>query len=424
MRNSQSLTLELSEKRSELADVTSKLNKAASDGTDPSQEDIGKADSLTREIRSCEVRFRAAALAEEQEDREARFDGGIDPETRELRGLETRSRIGTYFTAAAEGRAVEGAERELNEHMKIPLNKFPLRMLAPPATETRAETDIDTATNMGSWLDRLFAGTAAQRLGITMRAVPAGIAAYPVTTTGTTPTQRGRSQAVGDAAWVIGVTTMEPSRHGARAVFNIEDAARVPMLEEALQRDLRMALVESMDKAMLVGNSDSDENAIADIVGLQTAADVVEQTVTQALKVTLAGALGVFGDFVDGKHAASVEDLGIVLSVGAHQLWFKQPANTGAATTATIAQAMRDSGVNWMARAGIDGATGNGKFGGFVGRQRGIDGAGVAAVWESGELIRDPYTNAATGQVAMTLTALWNFKLPRATNFGRIKFVT
>ena len=36
--------------------------------------------------------------------------------------------------------------------------------------------------------------------------------------------------------------------------------------------------------------------------------------------------------------------------------------------------------------------TTNGKFGAFIGRGRGLQGAGTAAVWNSGILIRDPYS--------------------------------
>ena len=43
------------------------------------------------------------------------------------------------------------------------------------------------------------------------------------------------------------------------------------------------------------------------------------------------------------------------------------------------------------ARRNRDGNTDDGDFGAFVGRGRGIEGAAVAAVWEAGELIRDPY---------------------------------
>ena len=85
---------------------------------------------------------------------------------------------------------------------------------------------------------------------------------------------------------------------------------------------------------------------------------------------------------------------------------------------------MNGNGLMFRSRANIDEATANGDFGAFIGRKRGIDGAGVAGVWEAGELIRDPYSGAAKGEVALTLCFLWDFGLPRASNFMRLKFVT
>ena len=79
--------------------------------------------------------------------------------------------------------------------------------------------------------------------------------------------------------------------------------------------------------------------------------------------------------------------------------------------------------MSWEAREGLAANTNAGSFGGYVGLGRGIQGAGVAAVWSAGELIRDPYSGAATGEVALTLSYLWNFGLVRASNFARIKFV-
>ena len=43
----------------------------------------------------------------------------------------------------------------------------------------------------------------------------------------------------------------------------------------------------------------------------------------------------------------------------------------------------------------------------------------VAGIWDAGELIRDPYTGAAKGEVALTLCYLWDFGIPRAANFMR-----
>ena len=82
------------------------------------------------------------------------------------------------------------------------------------------------------------------------------------------------------------------------------------------------------------------------------------------------------------------------------------------------------SGMSWTTRGGIETATSNGDFGGYVGLGRGIEGAGIAAVWEQAQLIRDPYTGATKGEVQLTLNYLWQLAFPRSANFKRLKYIT
>ena len=292
----------------------------------------------------------------------------MDPETAELVELESRASMSGYVAAACDGRGVDGTHKELNDHLGISGNKFPLRLLAPPY-EQRAETAADIALTPRRWLDRLFAQTAAETLGITFESVPSGMTSYPVTTAGAAPVQRGKTQQIADAPWTVGVETMHPTRHGARAVFNVEDAARVPGLEDALQRDLRMALVESMDTAIIKGDGSADDNT-EDITGLQTATGVAETTITQTLKVKIANVLGFFAGLVDGKNATSFADLGVVASVGSNTLWWSTLAASGNNADRLMADSMMSSGINWMARAGIATATLNGDFGAYIGLRR------------------------------------------------------
>ena len=42
---------------------------------------------------------------------------------------------------------------------------------------------------------------------------------------------------------------MKPKRGSVRAIFSVEDDARMPGLEDALVRDLRGALMDGIDKA-------------------------------------------------------------------------------------------------------------------------------------------------------------------------------
>ena len=256
-----------------------------------------------------------------------------------------------------------------------------------------------------------------------MESVPAGLASFPVTTAGAAAAQRQRvTDAAADAAWTIGVTEMKPKRNAVRLLFSIEDAAHIPGLESALVRDLKMALTEGIDRAIFLGDAGASGND-ADIVGLQTAA-ITETEIKQADKVKGPEVLSAFTNQIDGIHANGLGDLKIVTSVGAWRLWENTIINlTTATNNQTLAAFLRTAGLNWMSRGEIDTNTANGDFGAFIGRGRGLEGAGVSAIWEAGELIRDPYSGAAKGEIALTLCYLWDFALPRTDNFSRIKFV-
>ena len=400
--------------------------------------ELAIADSLTDETRAemdeletgtadLERQLRAAQAAVDLEEAEQRtaapsHDDGGDAEDREIRELRSKVKMSGYVSAAIEQRAADGVEGEYNAARSIAGNRFPLELLAPPL-EQRAVTDTDTTTTPRRWLDRLFAGTAAEHIGVTMESVPAGTASFPVTTAGASAAQRQRStDAAADAAWTIGVSEMKPKRNAVRLLFSIEDAARIPGLESALVRDLRMALMEGVDRAIFLGDAGAS-GADADIIGLQTAV-INETTIKQSDKIKGPETLSAFTGQVDGIHANGLADLRVVTSVGAWRLWENTIINlTTATNNQTLGAFLRTAGLSWMSRGEIDTDTANGDFGAFIGLGRGLEGAGVAAVWEAGELIRDPYSGAAKGEIALTLCYLWDFALPRTDNFSRIKFV-
>ena len=371
---------------------------------------------LERQLRAARQVAEAEGTAEVRETTETGED-------RELRELRSKVQLSGYVSAAIEQRSADGAEAEYNQARGIAGNRFPLEMLSPPEqrAEVREVTGVDTATMPRTWLDRLFSGTAAEAVGVSFQNVPPGQTSHPVTTMGATAGQRGKSEVADDAAWTVGVTEMKPKRNAVRLLFSIEDAARIPGLESALTRDLRMALVEGVDRAIFLGDDGATPNA-GDIVGLTTAAGLTEKTITQGDKVKGASVLQVFAELIDGKAAMTPSDLRTVLAVGANTIWSHTLANTGASVDTTIAEFLRRFGLNRLTRGDIETATAAGDFAAFVGLAGGLEGSGVAAVWEAGELIRDPYSGAAKGEVALTLSYLWNFALPRASNFARIKF--
>ena len=221
------------------------------------------------------------------------------------------------------------------------------------------------------------------------------------------------------------MTEIKPTRNSVRAVYSVEDDARLPGLADAIMRDLRAAMVEKIDRTIFVGDDGASE-ATADIAGLTTATGVAETTLTQAQKVAPADVLGALAAFIDGKHAGSMADVRLVASVGANTLWLSTIAAVGTSLQ-TLAAFLRENGVEWVTRGEISTTTTASTFAGFVGLGRGISGAGIAPVWNSGQLSRglivDPYTGSAKGETALTLQFLWGFKLARPSSFRRIKHV-
>ena len=118
---------------------------------------------LRNEAKDVELRWQAATTAEGVTETVESPTEGI-PEQREVVELRSKSSVSSYVNAAVEMRSVEGPEAEYNAALGMGMDRFPLALLAP---EKRQTTDVDVSTKQNTWLDRLFDGTAAQRLGVT-----------------------------------------------------------------------------------------------------------------------------------------------------------------------------------------------------------------------------------------------------------------
>ena len=390
---------------------------ALADFTDEQRAEL---DQLRAEYTDTERRMAALRMTETTPAPLETRTGEGDAEQRAFRELRGNVHFGPYIAAALAGHGVvRGAEAEYNQHLGIGDGYFPMELLAG-GLETRASRDGDAEGNQGTWLDRVFAESAAARLGISFRSVPPGVAAYPVTTAGGAPVQRGRTQAVDESTYTVAVSEMKPSRAAVHGIYSIEDNMRLPGLADAIERDMRMAVMERVDRSCFIGDAGANE-AGADVTGLQTAV-IGETTLTQANKVKADETLGAFLGYVDGIYASMLSDVRVVAAQGANTLWYKTIHNS-AASNQTIAQFMMESGLSWSARGSVEAASANGDFGAFMGLAKGIDGAGIAAVWEQGQLITDPYSSATKGEVLLTLNYLWQFALPRAANFKRLKFI-
>ena len=412
MTDLQRLELRMGDLRKNLAELIG--------ATEPDTEAIEK---LTGEIRATDALLVAQKVLEPEPKPEVTTATAETAEERALLELRSNVHFGKYVSAALAGMPVmAGAELEYNQHLGIAPNFFPTELLAG-GLEHRALRDGDAEGNQGTWLDRVVAETAAARLGVTFPMVAPGVQAYPVMSAGAAGVQRGRTEAVAEGTYTVAVAELKPTRNAINGVYSIEDELRLPGLSEAIIRDMRAQTLESIDKAVFIGDSGANENG-ADIAGLTTATGVTEATITQANKVKGDELLKLFLAYIDGVYAASMADVRMVASVGSNTLW-GGTVHAATVDNQTVAAFLRANGVAWTVRGGIDTNTANGDFGAFVGLARGAEGAAVAPIWPYAQIVRDGFGSHATqGEVGLTLSTFWNFGVPRAANFKRLKYVT
>ena len=248
--------------------------------------ELGMAESLTDETRAeldtiesgtpdLERQLRAAQIAVDAEDGEARAKGGDDPasgdpEMRERIELRSRASVGRYLAAALRGRAPDGAEAELQQAAGV--DGIPYELWQPPAREQRDEHRVISPApgTVGLNLDTLrpyvFAPSVVDKLAVEMPMVESGTYASGTITTAATAdaVPKGGTGTTGDvpetaAAFTVQTTT--PHRIGASLNLAIEDIASVGAanFESLLRQHISLAVSDELDDQMLNGDGQNDD---------------------------------------------------------------------------------------------------------------------------------------------------------------------
>ena len=415
MLKSQSALVEMSKVREEINAL-------------PDDADAETLNGLTARYQRTEAAYRAALIAEGE-------DAPADPpaedgQQAEVRGLLKRASLGVYLTGAAAQQEVGGAEKELRQAIfgdDARADLFPIDLLAAmpasvaaPAAEERADaaTNIATATaeNQAGIIGRVFAETAAAYLGVAMPTVGVGQANYPVLTAGTTGDIRSPGVAHDAGAATLVVETINPVRATARYLFGIESSALVRGFEEALAQDIRAALGDKLDNLAINGQ--------AAVAGVSPAFEGILNALDDPTAATAAANwetyLGAYTDQVDGKYSSDGSNVRLLVNPATFKHAWDLPAGTSgrAGLLREYLPAGRfraafnmPASSNTSVAAAIAFATGNGM--GYV-----------APVWRGVSAIRDPYTAASEGQVALTLQMLMGGKMVRDAMYAQLSFMT
>lgn len=426
------------------SEVREKLN--ALGGVEaPSDEQVAELRKLSDEYGKLEVRYRALLQgsaddkakgdkgdkakgdkAKGGDGTEQRADDDGDAEERELRRLQDRIELRAYLQAAMDGSSLMGAEAEFNQALKVGDGagavQVPWEALLPPGwspgQERRMERRQDVATvpaadmhteNMQPILGRIFQRTVAAFLGVTMPMASVGERRYPVMTGGTTASMQAAGGEVDASAASYTVTTIEPTRLTARYLFRVEDLAMVSGLEASLRGDLRDVMGDELDRQILTGNGTAPNlsGVFDDDSGLAAPAE-------PGSEASVDDYIDVITGQVDGTNAYQTGD--IRLLIGTNTL--KHAAKkfiTGTDTSALEYVRRLSGGYRVSARVPALAAK---KQEGMAIRMNGV---AVAPVWPTLSLIRDVYSGAAKGEVALTAIALYGFEIVRTNGWTRFK---
>lgn len=221
--------------------------------------------ALDTEYRSNEARYRAAIIAEETERREA----GAELETRsdrERSELVRNFELRQVALALDEGRALSGQTAELVQELRsqggfrgIPV---PWQALEVRAGETVASGTPDPRMTRPI-INRLFPASAAARIGAQVVNIDSGLVEWPVTTSavsaGWASTETG--SVAGPTIYATTDKAMAPSntlgitmKVSRKALKQSGDA-----LEQAIRRDMSGAMAQALDAAVFRGAGSGGE---------------------------------------------------------------------------------------------------------------------------------------------------------------------
>lgn len=407
MLKSQSALVEMSKIREEINGL-------------PDDADAETLNGLTARYQRTEAAYRAALIAETET---AAANPPEDGQPAEFRALVRRSSLAVFLSGVAAEDDQTGAERELRKSVFGEQDRpdlIPFDMLAPaPATEERADTASTVSSaaleTQAGIIARVFAATSAAYLGAAMPTVAVGQANYPVLTAGTTGDVRSPGVALDAGAATLTVEPVNPVRATARYLFNLENLALVRGYEESLSQDIRAVLGDKLD-ALTISGQAAVANVSPAFEGILSA--LTDPTAASAV-ATWSTYLAAFTERVDGKYSQDGSNVRVLVNPVTFQHAWDLPAGTdgraGLLRDVLPAGRFRTS-ANMPASvtnvaAAIAFASGNGV--GFV-----------APVWRGISAIRDPYTNASEGQIALTLQMLVGGKMVRDDMYAQLSFKT
>lgn len=379
----------------------------------PEDADAEAIEPLEKRLKDAEAQQRRAILLADEGEKRAAQDRAP---------LAGRVEIREYLAEALTGVPVEGAARELREELRLERGVLPWEALLPRGggQEQRADVATSAPSDVGatqqSIVARVFARSVGMFLGVEMPTVPTGEANYPILATGQDAAFVAAGTAHDATAATFTVVVASPKRVTARYLLKLEDIARFAMMEDALRMDLRSALMDRLDDIIVNGTGTAPQPA-----GLLN--KLTDPTSLPTVVLTAADLIGAQAGAVDGKHAANLMGTRQVMGVATYGKAASLSAwGNGSDGSAADYLASRSGGLVASARIAAPDNTNN-RQDAIVHLVGGVNRAHMP-MWAGVRLIRDEYTNAASGEVALTAIALADFIVTDTSPWKQIVYKT
>lgn len=387
----------------------------------PTDDEVRQLETLDKEYRTNETRYRAALIAEDQE----RRDAGAKLETREQR--EWSNLIGRYEVRQVaaffdEQRALSGATKEVADELRskgsyrgIPL---PLEALELRAGETVA-SGVPDPKFTAPIIDRIFAQSVAARMGARVINITSGLYEYPVATSsvaaGWASTETG--SVAGPTVYATTDRPLAPANTlGIQMKITRKSLKQSgDALEQAVRRDMLGCIQTEMDKATFCGSGSAGQPS-----GVITLGAGVGITVTD---VSAIASYSIFKNaarrMMDANAAMMPSEMrwlirpltysildGTVLTGTSDAEWDRLVKRFGEAAFAissnSLPASLPEDGTDKGKHTILATALTGGMPPVFVG------------VWGAVDVIRDPYSDAASGGLRLTGLATMDVTISRA----------
>jgi HK97 family phage major capsid protein len=380
----------------------------------PTEDETRSMESLDSEYQANETKYRAALIVEDTERREAK--GELETRSdRDFNSLVDRFELRQVALHLDEGHTINGATAEVISELRsqggyrgVPI---PYQALEKRAGETIA-SGTPSPVSTAPIIDRIFADSAAVQMGAQMVNIPQGTNDYPITNSSVAAAwQTSETGAVGGpTAYSTAERSLAPNNTlGIQMKITRKSLKQSgDGLEQAVRRDMNGCMSTAIDHAVFLGAGASGEPA-----GILVGSYGITSTSVAAAAswAVFRGAVKRFivANAANGPSAVKLlirpemwdEMDGTLITNTAVSEWDRLVANIGAGNVVMSSNALAAPDSPPASKALLT-VTKNGVAPIFVG------------TWGAIDLIRDPFSDAASGGLRLTGLATMDVTASRA----------